>query len=260
MTLLHRAEPSPRLQQAARALLAARESRTPLAAAPDRLGRLDMAEAYAVQQLVATALGPVGAWKVGGPSPDAEPVTAPIPAARVWQSPATPPAGSLRLFGIEAEIAYRFGRDLPARDETYTDEEVLAAVNAVLPTIEIVDTCLAEGLDADPAWKLADRQINGGLVVGAPVRIWRNVEPATQPIRLSVNGSRVHAGKGGNPAGDPARLLVWLANALGDHCGGLRAGQIVTTGSLSGIRFVDPGAEVVAEMAGLGSVEIELPG
>ena len=47
-----------------------------------------------------------------------------------------------------------------------------------------------------------------------------------------------------------------MANNVGEDCGGLRAGQVITTGSLTGLRFVDPGARVVAEFSGLGTVEV----
>ncbi len=45
---------------------------------------------------------------------------------------------------------------------------------------------------------------------------------------------------GGNPAGDPLRLVTWLANH-GAHRGRpLRAGDIVAMGSCTGLRFVKP--------------------
>lgn len=247
------------IEAAAGLLLAARRERAPLRAERLEKWRISArAEAYAIQELVAADLGPISAWKVGAPSAEAEPVRAPIPEAAIHASPAVLPAASFHRIGIEAEIAYRLGRDLPARREPYTRGEVEAAIDAALPAIEVVDTRLADHEAMGALWRLADNQINGGLVLGAPQAFWRAVEPSTQPVRLQVDGAAVHEG-GGNSAGDPVRLLVWLANACGTHCGGLRRGQVVTTGTLTGLRFFAPGAEVRAVLPGLGEVAVSFP-
>ncbi|MBX6744311.1 MAG: fumarylacetoacetate hydrolase family protein [Acetobacteraceae bacterium] len=249
------------IQAAASLLLTARREAAPLAA--DRLARLPIAsraDAYAIQERVAAELGPVGAWKVGASSPEAEPARAPIQAAAIHVSPAVLPAAAFHRIGIEVEIAYRLGCDLPARQAPYGRAEVEAAIEAVLPAIEVVDTRLADHEAMGALWKLADNQLNGGLVLGAPRADWRAVDPATQPVRLRVDGALVHEGRGGNAAGDPIRLLVWLANACGSHCGGLRRGQVVTTGTLTGLRFVGSGAEIHAALPGLGEVAVSFPG
>lgn len=244
------------LAGAAELLLRARAAGTPLAEAITAEGLGGCAEAYRVQALVAARLGPVGAWKTGAPSPEAEPIGAPIFADLVHPSPATLPAARFHRLGIEAEIAYRLGRDLPARAEPYARADVVAAIDAILPALEIVDSRCAACEHLEPFWKLADNQINGGLVTGAARTDWQDVDPATQPVTLNLDDAEVFAGRGGNPAGDPLRLLLWMANHLGDHCGGLKAGQIVTTGSLTGLRFVAPGARVLATFPGLGTVAV----
>jgi 2-keto-4-pentenoate hydratase len=242
--------------RAAGLLVRAREEGATLSADVAGFPLAGAAEAYAIQALVAAEVGAVRAWKVGATTPEAEPVFAPIFTGLVHASPARLPAATFHKRGIEAEIAYRLGRDLPARGEPYARDEVLDAVAAVLPAIEIVDSRLAGFEERDPWWKLADNQVNGALVVGPTLDDWRRIDPSTQPVRLMVDGAVVVEGRGGNTAGDPLRLLVWLANHVGGHCGGLKAGQIVTTGSLTGVRFVDPGVRIVAELAGLGAAEI----
>lgn len=41
---------------------------------------------------------------------------------------------------------------------------------------------------------------------------------------------------------------------VGRHCGGLVAGQFVTTGTLTPMRFTAPGRQVTGHVAGLGTV------
>ena len=75
-------------------------------------------DAYAAQDRVFAALYPGqrgGAWKVGGASPDVEPTAAPIPRASLHASPARVPAKGFHMIGIESEIAFRLGHDLPPR-------------------------------------------------------------------------------------------------------------------------------------------------
>jgi 2-keto-4-pentenoate hydratase len=244
------------MDRIARLFLEARRAGGPLVV-PEPGGALaEAADAYVVQERVVRELGPVGAWKVGAASPTAEPLRAPILAATIHASPVTLPASGFHLIGIEAEIAYRLGADLLPRERPYAPEEVAAAIEGMLPAIELVDTRLADHETAPPLWKLADNQINGGLVIGDLVTEWRRLDPPSQPVRLEIDGSVVAEGRGGNTAGDPFRLLVWLANRCGAHCGGLRQGQIVTTGSLTGLRFVAPGARVRATLEGLGQVAV----
>jgi 2-keto-4-pentenoate hydratase len=59
----------------------------------------------------------------------------------------------------------------------------------------------------------------------------------------------------GNNGGDPIRLLVAAANHAAAR-GGLGPGDLVTTGSCTGLVFATPGAEVVAEFAGWGEVRV----
>ena len=51
-------------------------------------------------------------------------------------------------------------------------------------------------------------------------------------------------------------MVVRLANLCGTHCGGLKAGQIVTTGSLMGIEIAPFQAKVTASVGHLGQVSV----
>lgn len=217
-------------------------------------------ESYAIQDRVAQTLwserGGVTGWKTGAPDSDAEPIAAPIGTPLILATGTALPAADFSVRGIEGELAYRLGRDLPPIAGGHDRAAIEEAIASVHPAIEIVDTRLQDGISADPLSKLADFQINGALVVGEGTRDWRRIEPPRQRAVLYING-QVHADNvGGNPAGDPIRLLVWLANHCAKRCGGLRAGDIVTTGSHTGMVFVEAGAAVVVEFPGLGNASV----
>ena len=62
-------------------------------------------------------------------------------------------------------------------------------------------------------------------------------------------------GSGANVLGDPRNVLVWLANALSERGLGLKAGQVVTTGSAADVIQVNSGDEVIADFGSLGVAE-----
>jgi 2-keto-4-pentenoate hydratase len=218
-------------------------------------------EAYRVQDLVFAALHPgehAGAWKVGGPRSDVEPTAAPIASARLLASPARASGGDFHMIGIEAEIAFRLGRDLPPRAAPYSDEELADAVSAALVTIELCDTRLANWKAASALWRLADFQNNAALVVGSGTPDWRGIDFTRQRAELWIDGVRTMEATGAHPYGHPVRLMPWLAAHNAGRCGGLRAGNIITTGTWTGIQYVAPGTEVIARFPGIGEARIAI--
>ena len=244
-----------RIETAARRLLDARRTRTRISLADLALDAA--ADAYAVQDLVIQSLGPIGGWKVGAKGPDREPTCAPLPAAGILASPATLPDGTWRARGIETELALRIGTDLPEREAPYTLEEVLAAIGAVLPAIEVVETRLLEFPKAAPLAMLADLGAHGALVTGAEVPFQPGLL-ATQKLAAQqwFDDKQVADQVGGNPAQDLGRVLVWLANHCAARGLGLRQGQIVTTGSCTGMLFAPAACRVRGKVDGLGGCEV----
>lgn len=220
-------------------------------------GPSDAQEAYRVQDGVARALGPVGGWKVGAKTPDAPPNAAPLLQALIRTSPADWPGDALRLRGVEAEIAFRIGRDIPA-GQVPSEAEALAAVESVHVAIEIVDTRLEGWKDADPLWQMADNNSNGGFVYAADGIPFRDQDFTDAPVRLVIDGRIAVEQRGGNSAGNPRRLLVWLIAHAARHRGGLPAGTMITTGSYTGMIFVESGARVEAAFEGVGRAEVRV--
>lgn len=246
------------VERAAALLVEARRGRRTVPEIPAAFRPASLEEAYAVQDAVSRALGPVGGWKVGASSPAAEPRRAPLLASRLHEGPATLPAAEFRRIGIEAELALRVGRDLPARPAPYTREEALAAFDTLHPAIEIVDSRFADREATDDLSLIADNQSNGAFVYGPAVPDWRGRDLGAQPVRLLIDGAVAVERVGGNTAGDPLRGVVWLANHLAERGQPLRAGQLVTTGSTTGLLWVSPGAAIEAEFPGLGAVRVAI--
>ena len=232
------------LSKHTQALLAAYQHRQPLDAhpsanpAPDpSAGPIGSAEAYAVQRAVWQALaGNVRptAWKVAAAGPGEMPMAAPILPQRLLNgtlnAPAKLPVQTLIRPGIEAEIAVRFGRDLPPRATPYQPAEIRAAIADLCVTMEVVDSRLADPQAAGPDWRLADHLLNGALVVGTTIRDWQDLRLDDLLVRVRAGGQVLANRTGTQPLGDLFHCLPWFIA----HIGGVHAGDVVTTGAWTG--------------------------
>jgi 2-keto-4-pentenoate hydratase len=245
---------------AAAELLIGARSGPPLSTFPESCRPRDEADAYRIQDEVAARLGPIEGWKVGASSPDAIPNCAPLLAGSVLSSPARISAEGMSLRGVEAEIAFRFGKDLPPRTKPYERAEVLAAIESACPAIEFCECRFRDWQQLDPLSKLADSNMNQALVIGPIWHSWKGLEVAAQPVVMSFDGRRVIDRRGGNTAGDLFQILVWLANHLSARGPGLRRAQIVITGSWGGMPQAGNAERVDVEFAGIGAASLRLLG
>lgn len=241
------------IAEAARLLVAARHSGERLAELPARCRPGTVGEAHAIQDAVAAQLGePVGAFKAAAPAGD-EPWRGLIYLRTIRPSPARLPVAEVPDCGIEAEVAFRFRRDLAARTAPYGRDEVAAAVDACT-AIELITSRFQDQAARSTLEKLADCVSNGSFVHAAPIADWQQLDLARIHISLLVNGEVQLDQRGGHPTGDPLGTAVALVNMLRSGAG-VRAGQFVTCGSYTGMRFLKPGDTCTVRFDGLGSVE-----
>jgi len=247
-----------RAMRAATLLIDARQSGKGLAELPVDCRPRNAQDAYAIQDAVAHCLGTIQGLKTGAPRPDAEPAYAPI--FTVLAGSGRFPAKTQRVFGIEAEVAFRLARDLPSRAKPYSRDEVVSAIAGMHPAVELVDSRFADWQTVDALSKVADSQSNAALIYGPEVANWQKLglDLARPPITVTIDG-RAAARTTGNSGGDPLRLLTALANHCAGRTGGLRKGDMITTGSITGVAFARPGATVIADFGQLGTVRLEFP-
>jgi 2-keto-4-pentenoate hydratase len=243
--------------QAASLLRAARRGETALVSAlPRALRPADFAGAYAIQARAAAGID-IGGWKVGAAGPDKPCSCAPMPAAGVAASPASLGAGRLR--GIEAEIAFRVGHDLPPRATPYSRAEVIAALATAHPAIEILESAFVDPEAVDGASNLGDSLAHGGFVFGPGRADWHELDFPGITV-TQVIGDAPALTRTGNPAGDMIRLVEWLANEGSLWAGGLKAGQFVTCGSWTGKTPAPAGIAIVVRFPGLGEARATFSG
>jgi 2-oxo-3-hexenedioate decarboxylase/2-keto-4-pentenoate hydratase len=154
---------------------------------------------------------------------------------------------------VEVEIAFRLRTPLAGPDVSVDD--VLAATESVAPSIEIIDSRIAD-------WKItladtiADNASSAGVIIGP----WHAVDemPALETIAADLvkNGQVVASGKGADVLGHPATAVAWLANRLSALGVQLEAGHVVMPGSCTKAVDVTAGDQVRADFGELGTASV----
>lgn len=212
----------------------------------------DLATAIAAQEAIMRGLGAAaGGWKVAS-NKDHGPIGAPMYQASVKDGPASwPLAPGLML---EIEVAVRLARDLPPGD--YSREEIVGAIESMSVGIEIVRSRLAIGNAAPFLAFFADSLANEGYVIGKTRLPWAEFDLATRRCIARKDGAVFHDALCTYPFGEPLAPVMGFASVQKGALGGLRAGQIVTTGSVCGVLPVTGPGLYTAEIEGLGAVDL----
>ena len=177
-----------------------------------------------------------------------------IYADTIHASPARIPAAEVPQCGVEGEVAFVFRRDLPARAAPYSREEVSRG---------------GRRLRGDRAGYQPVSQFRCGDEPGEAGRLHQQwcVCACRAARRLARTGARQAEGDadgerrdgagagGGHPTGDPLGVAVVLVNMMRDRSG-VRAGQFVTCGSCTGLRYLQPGDVCGVRFEGLGEAEV----
>ena len=242
-------------------LATALETRVPCAAVRDLIGTDDLAAAYAVQQGLVQKRLASGATVVG------RKIGATSEAVQNQLGVDQPDFGYLlddmdvsshdpismqRLLQprVEAEVAFRLGRDVDPSDEAdITIELVRSAVEVALPALEIVDSRIDQW-DITFTDTVADNASSGLYVVGQEGQTLDQLEPREVEMSLTINGEVRSSGNGAACLGDPLEALRWLAvqcHRFGDP---LRAGQVVLSGALGPFVPFAAGDRVEASISG----------
>jgi 2-keto-4-pentenoate hydratase len=246
------------IERAAAILVQARRGGTRIDRLPADCRPASLDEALDVQAATVRLLGErVAGWKVGT-APDGRTAYGAILDSRLLASGAQLGASAFPLLGMEAEIAVRFLRDAPPRRAPYEFDEIAGYVAAFV-AIEVVDSRYLDYAGTPMLERLADCMSSGALVAGSAPSDWRAIDLADATATMTFDDIVIARQRGGHPAGHPLRPAVDLANALrSTH--GIVAGQVVTTGTFTGLHFARAGQVVRAEFDGVGAAELRVIG
>ena len=159
---------------------------------------------------------------------------------------------------VEFEIAFELSHDLPAAAAPWTGDAILKHVKCAYPALEIADDRLADypSLKQSVLTLIADNAWNQGLVLGAPVSGLDAASIQALEGIAFIDGREVGRGSGRDVLGHPLDALAWLGNHLAARGLAMKAGDIVTTGSLVKSQFPLAGNRIAFRLPGFGEVRL----
>jgi len=258
-----------RHDDAARALMQARDAKQRLALLPEACRPTDVPGAYAIQAahralMTKGGFGKQIGWKIGCTNEKAqehlginEPFYGGMFAGTARRTPARYAADGFFMTVIEAEIAFCMKEPLPAAAAPYDPGSVADAVDYVMPSLEIVDSRYESWTTIGAPHIIADNGSHGAWVSGEPVRNWGEIDLADLDVTLFADGVQVREGNGFAVMGNPLNALTWLANVRAVYAGeGLQAGDVITTGTTIDVYDARRGEHLMADYGPLGQIEL----
>lgn len=249
--------------KAARLLLSNWKATTRIDALPPECRPADRAQGYDVAERLADLTGEaVAGWKIAATSEAGQrhinvdsPLAGRILRHRLLPDGATVQLGDNIMRVAEAEFAFSFGIDLPPRAQPFTAEEAMAAVSSLHLSIEVPDSRYSDFTKVGAPSLIADTACASWLVLGPAVETaWRHLDLSQQRVTGWRNGAQVAEGSGKAVLGDPRLALTWFVNEAAQYCGGVKAGQFVTTGTCIVPLAIAPGDSIRMDYGELGSI------
>jgi 2-keto-4-pentenoate hydratase len=174
----------------------------------------------------------------------------------VLQSGATVRRADYGRLGLEFEIAGRIQSDVPATGMPFTAETIAPHIGGVGAAIEIVDDRNADYAGLDVLSLVADNSWNAGIVLSDFAATWPDL--AGVAGRATKDHVAIGEGHGRDILGHPFNSVAWLATQLAARDVGLKAGEVVMTGSVMKTMFPDGDASYRFDLEGIGIVEVRV--
>jgi 2-keto-4-pentenoate hydratase len=230
-------------------------------------GPATVLDAYDIQQkfvgLLRSEHGDTIGYKVGLTSETMQkfcgighPIAGVVLKKRVHPSGATLRRSEFGRLGLEFEIAVRIKSDVPAAHKRYTAEMIQPHIGGVCAAIELVDDRSADYGSLDVLALVADNSWNAGIVLSDFAPKWPDLEDVLGTA--SKDNVAIGEGHGRDILGHPFNSVAWLATHLASRNEGLKAGQIVMTGSVMKTVFPAEDAGYGFSLDGIGNVSVNV--
>lgn len=159
---------------------------------------------------------------------------------------------------IEAEVSFRMGADLPAREGGYSQDEVMAAVDSAIIGIEVAVPRLNNPLGQPMVHLAADNGAAMAFVAGPDIPDWQSCDLRLLDIELLFDGLKVAEGLPLAARCDEKWALAWTVNHFSARGIGIRDGDLITTGAAAAPTVLGVAGEVVARYDGVGEVRVTI--
>lgn len=219
-------------------------------------------QAYEIQSKVSTLREQRGekivGYKVGCVSPALResmgifhPVFGRLFDSEQWQSGIQLDPRQFATPAIEGELAVHLNEDLHATG--ISEQAIVAAIDSIFVVIEMHNKVF-RGVPGAPEL-IANNALHAGVIETQEKAA--KVPQTTGPLHVIIDDVQVASVSGPDLKTTIFDSLRWLAEALEEHGHGLRAGQTVLCGTISGMHLIDTGASVEVTTENFGSVTMQ---
>lgn len=154
---------------------------------------------------------------------------------------------------VEAEVVIVVATDAPAGKSDWTADTVGVLVQSMHIGVEVASSPLASLNDLGPGAVISDFGNNWGVVVGLEIENWRSIE--TIDVETFIDGQSVGQGQVAIKAG-PLGALAFTLNKRAQQGEILRAGDVISTGMITGVHDIRIGQQSRHVFAGIGEVQV----
>ncbi|HVF15830.1 MAG TPA: fumarylacetoacetate hydrolase family protein [Steroidobacteraceae bacterium] len=156
---------------------------------------------------------------------------------------------------VEAEIVIVIAADAPEGKQVWTADSVLDFVRSMHVGVEVASSPLATLNDLGPGAVISDFGNNWGVVVGPEINNWRELDSID--VETFIDGMSVGRGKAIKKSG-PLGALAFTLNKRAAQGATLRAGDVVSTGMITGVHDVRIGQQSRHVFSGCGEVNVRI--
>jgi 2-keto-4-pentenoate hydratase len=258
--------PAQAILDIARAFTSARRAAMPIAEYPGPIPP-DMANGYAVQE-AAIGIWPdrIAGWKVGLVPPPLQAglgtahLAGPIFTEGLVRSAGVEEVSLEAIPGgfaaIEVELIIAAMIDAPPSKTEWTLDETAEFAGDWYFGVEFAASPLATINELGPTVVVSDFGNNSGLVLGPRFDGALLAEPAMLTCKTQIDGKQVGFASVAALPGGPLAALRFLLGHLAFRGRPLRAGQLVSTGAITGVHRIFPGQRGAIEFIGHGRIDV----
>lgn len=156
---------------------------------------------------------------------------------------------------VEAEVVIVVAADSPAGKSDWTADTVAPLVKSMHIGVEVASSPLADLNDIGPGAVISDFGNNWGVVVGPEIANWRELD--TIAVETLIDGQSVGTGKVAIKPG-PLGALAFTLNKRAQQGEILRAGDVISTGMITGVHDIRIGQQSRHVFASVGEVRVHI--
>lgn len=172
----------------------------------------------------------------------------------VWDEQQPLPLAPFIQAKVEFELAFVFKKKLTGPNVTM--EDIVAAIDYVVPAIEVIDSRIAN-------WEIkfedtvADNGSSAGAILGKTKTKLAEIEDISAVhMTVTQNGVVIDEATSAAVLGNPLHAVAWLIEAISDYDVAIEPGMFVLSGALSKAVVFEAGDHFEADFGALGSVHV----